>query len=160
MKFKQFLLLITSATSLEIILSNNKKINNNQNTTFLNKTNGAKINFKKITGTIDKINSLTFNGKQIFAVNNEGIIYKSDNGQSFEKINLPNYDYKIKSLITTPNDTIYAGTYNENNNELKVYILNNDQLTKKYTLNSNQLFAITFDKENNIYYRNKSRSIY
>ncbi len=34
MKFKQLLLLITTVTSLGMILSNNKIINSNQNTTF------------------------------------------------------------------------------------------------------------------------------
>ncbi|WP_338980698.1 hypothetical protein [Spiroplasma endosymbiont of Lasioglossum malachurum] len=151
MKFKQLLLLITTVTSLGMILSNNKIINSNQNTTFLNKNNVSKISFNKMTGTTGEINSLTFKGEQTYAVNSEGIVYKSDNGQSFEEINLLNYDYKIKSLITTPNGTIYVGTYNEKNNELKVYILKNDQLAEKYTLSSYQLLAMTFDKKNNIY---------
>lgn len=154
MKFKQLLLLITSVTSLGMILSNNKIINSNQNTTFLNKSNVYKISFNKMTGTTGEINNLTFKDDKTYAVNSEGIVYKSNNGQSFEEINLMvmNYDYKIKSPITTPNGTIYVGTYNKKNNELKVYILGDkNQLTEKYTLSSHQLLAMTFDKENNIY---------
>lgn len=80
MKFKQLLLLITTVISLGMILSNNKIINSNQNTTFLNKNNVSKISFNKMTGTTGEINSLTFKGEQTYAFNSEGIVYKSDNG--------------------------------------------------------------------------------
>ncbi|BET38398.1 hypothetical protein [Spiroplasma ixodetis] len=76
MKFKQLLLLITSVTSLGMILSNNKIINNNQNTTFLNKNNVSKISFKKMTGTTGEINGLTFKGEQTYSVNNKGFFIK------------------------------------------------------------------------------------
>lgn len=149
MKFKQFLLLITSITSLGMILASNKTINSNQNTTLLNKTNVSITNFNKMTGTIGAINSLTFNNEIIYVVNNEGILYKSDNGQSFTETALTNY--KIKSLITTPNGTIYVGTYEEKTNSIKIYVLNHDQLALNYTLDQQQLLAMTFDNDNNIY---------
>ncbi|WP_400254968.1 hypothetical protein [Spiroplasma endosymbiont of Cleonymus obscurus] len=65
MKFKQLLLLITTVTNLGMILSNNKIINSNQNTTFLNKNNVSKISFNKMTGTTGEINSLTLRGNKL-----------------------------------------------------------------------------------------------
>lgn len=117
-------------------------------------TNGdvSKIMFNKMTGTTGEIKSLSFKDDKTYAVNNEGKVYLSNNGQSFEEINLLNYDYKVNLLITSPNDAIYVGTYNETNNELKVYILgDNNQLTEKYTLSSHKLLTMAFDKEANIY---------